>query len=528
MRPVNESLVSIEEAARRLGLEPLGPGGWFNGTCPREGAEDKHESFYVYPAGRYHCYSCGCSGQVTDLEDALADSAKPSTNGYALNLSGAEVLDGLVAFIRRFVALSLVQAIMVGLWIVHTHAFDAADCTPYLHIKSAEKRSGKTRLLEVLALLAARPWLTGRVSAAVLVRKTANEQASLLLDESDAAFKGDKEYAEALRGILNAGFRRGGVTSICVGQGANLSYRDFPVFSPKAIAGIGKLPDTIADRAIPIQLRRRRRSEHVERFRQRKVEAEAVPLQSAAAEWAKAHVEELAKAEPDLPDELDDRAQDIIEPLLAIADTVGGEWPEKARRAARTLLTGEEQEDSESLGVRLLHDLQGIFDKEKAERLSTGTILEKLHEADEVPWGSLRGEPLDARGLARLLKPYAIIPKQIREGEQTHKGYKQEDFEDAWSRYLDEARVDTSHTPSAKRNSETDHSNPAYRAENGVSEGVSDAEHQEPHRNGDVSDVSGNPGENEEMRRTGMIQSERQVFELAREYFGLEERGGAA
>lgn len=118
------------------------------------------------------------------------------------------MLDGLVAFIRRFVALSHVQAVMVALWVVHTHAIDAADCTPYLHIRSAEKRSGKTRLLEVLAPLVARPWFTGRVSAAVLVRKTANEQPSLLLDESDATFKGDKEYAEALRGILNAGFRR--------------------------------------------------------------------------------------------------------------------------------------------------------------------------------------------------------------------------------------------------------------------------------------------------------------------------------
>jgi hypothetical protein len=129
-------------------------------------------------------------------------------NGQAPNLSSAEMLDGLVAFIRRFVALSHVQAVMVALWVVHTHAIDAADCTPYLHIRSAEKRSGKTRLLEVLAPLVARPWFTGRVSAAVLVRKTANEQPSLLLDESDAAFKGDKEYAEALRGILNAGFRR--------------------------------------------------------------------------------------------------------------------------------------------------------------------------------------------------------------------------------------------------------------------------------------------------------------------------------
>lgn len=34
--------------------------------------------------------------------------------------------------------------------------------------------------------------------------------------------------------------------------------------------------------------------------------------------------------------------------------------------------------------------------------------------------------------------------------------------------------------------------------------------------------------EDEEFRRTGIVQSERQVFEMAREYFGLNGKGGAA
>ena len=166
----------------------------------------------------------------------------------------------LIGFIRRFVAVSEDQALLIALWIVHTHALDAADTTAYLNIWSAEKRSGKTRLLEVLSLLVARAWFTGRVTSAVLVRKVAAEMPTLLLDESDAAFKGDREYAETLRGVLNAGFRRGGVASLCR-AGANLTYEDFPVFSAKAIAGIGRLPDTVADRSIPIELRRRRPSE---------------------------------------------------------------------------------------------------------------------------------------------------------------------------------------------------------------------------------------------------------------------------
>ncbi len=369
---------SLREYAERFTeLEPFGPGGWYQAKCTF--CTDEGTNLVIFPSKGeefFHCYLCGREGDFLTFKTLMEpDKVVSSPNGHAPNLSGAEILDRLVAFIRRFVALSDEQADMAALWIIHTHAIDAADCTPYLHIKSAEKRSGKTRLLEVLALLAARPWLTGRVSAAVLVRKTANEQPSLLLDESDAAFKGDKEYAEALRGILNAGFRRGGVTSLCVGQGANLSYRDFPVFSPKAIAGLGQLPHTIADRAIPIELRRRRRGEYVDRFRQRKVEPDAVPLHSAAAAWAKANLRALAEAEPELPDELDDRAQDIAEPLLAVAEASGGEWPERARDAAIALLTGEHRDDAESLGVRLLRDIRKAFGAEDADKLTTGMLL---------------------------------------------------------------------------------------------------------------------------------------------------------
>ena len=89
---------------------------------------------------------------------------------------------------------------------------------------------------------------------------------TLLLDESDAAFKGEKEYAEALRGLLNTGHRRGGKSTVCVGQGAELSYKDFSTYCAKAIAGIGKLPDTVADRSLPIRLERRAPGEQAERF----------------------------------------------------------------------------------------------------------------------------------------------------------------------------------------------------------------------------------------------------------------------
>lgn len=359
--------------------------------------------------------------------------------------NGPELLDAIVTFIRRFVILSQQQAEAIALWIVHTHVLKAADTTPYLNITSPEKRSGKTLLLEILELQVARPWFTGRVTAAVLARKVDAECPTLLLDESDAAFKGNKEYAETLRSILNTGYRRGGKTSVCVGQGAAIGYRDLSTFCPKAIAGIGKLPDTVADRSIPITLKRRAPNEYVERFRRRSAEREASPLRQQIIQWA--GIISPESEEPEIPEQLRDRAADCWEPLLLIADAAGGEWPRKARDSAVALMTGVESED-ESLGVRLLADIRFVL-PESGDSISSADLLSALMQIEESPWGDLRGKPLDARRLASLLKPYGIRPHTFRIDDKTPKGYQKIDFRDAWNRYLpvDASLPATSATP---------------------------------------------------------------------------------
>ena len=215
-------------------------------------------------------------------------------------------------FVRRFVVVTPEQATVLALWVVHTHAFDSAETTPYLSINAATKQAGKTRLLEVLEQLVAKPWMTARATAAVLVRKIEGDKPTLLLDESDAAFRQANEYTEALRSVLNAGYRRGGKASLCVGQGKNINYKDFSTFCPKAIAGIGTLPDTVADRAISITLKRRRRDENVERFRLLDGRKAAKPLKERLQQWEKKHTRILEGRRPDLPNELSDRAQDVL------------------------------------------------------------------------------------------------------------------------------------------------------------------------------------------------------------------------
>ena len=345
----------------------------------------------------------------------------------------AGVLEDVARYIRRYVILSDPQAVACTLWVAHCHAFAAAEATPYLHVTSAVKQCGKTRLLEVLEPLVPAPWLTGRVSAAVLMRKVDGETPTLLLDESDAAFSHRSAYGEALRSPLNSGYRRSGRSSLCVAQGTGFGYRDFSTFCPKAIAGIGALPDTVMDRSIPIALRRRAPHEPVDRFRLRHAPRVGAPLRAQLAAWGETALAGLHDAEPEVPRTLDDRGADVWEPLLAIADLAGGDWPRWARHAA-TVLSGRVSVDDDTLAIRLLQDIRHIFTH---ETLGSADLVRRLVRLDDRPWADgAGGRPITPARVARLLRPFGIQSMKLRFGATTANGYTRRMFADAWSRYL--------------------------------------------------------------------------------------------
>lgn len=390
---------------------------------------------------------------------ALSELIGSAPEWKAHSVDAGTMLRSVFSFIRRFVSLSDSQARVLTLWVVHTHAFHAAAATPYMAINSPEKQSGKTRLLEVLNTLVASPWMTGRVTAAVLTRKIDKDHPTLLLDESDAAFGGEKEYAEALRGILNTGYVIGGSASCCVGQGATIGFKDFSTFCPKAIAGIGSLPDTVADRSIPIRLKRAAPGEIIERFRRRDVESETATLRDAVSKWSLPVEELLREARPMLPDELSDRQQDCVEPLLAIADAAGGEWPTTARSSLVELCADARATDK-SPGVQLLTDIREIFTARGADRISSAELTSALLEIETSPWSEWgkSQKPISAPRLARLLGRFGITPGSVRIGEKTPKGYRLDDFSDAFTRYL--RAVDTTlPTPSLVRTATAQQSN---------------------------------------------------------------------
>jgi hypothetical protein len=349
----------------------------------------------------------------------------------------ADALDAVERLLIRYVAFATShQAVAAALWTAHTHAVDAADTTPYLAILSAEKRSGKTRLLDALELVVCRPWRPVEPSDAVVYSMMEQRHPTLLLDEVDALF-GSKTAAaqhEALRGILNASNRRGTPVARVEMYGRERRLAEFDAFGPKAFAGIGAIPDTLRDRSIVIRLRRRAPSETVARFRRREAEPEAAPIRDVLVE----SLADLGLAErrPEIPPDLDDRAADGWEPLLAIADAAGGAWPARARTAALAL-SGDRAAEDESRGVRLLADIREMFADWPGERIPSAELARQLCTREESPWGDLNGRALTTQGLAGRLRPYGIRPALRRVAGPPERSYARADFADAWSRYLD-------------------------------------------------------------------------------------------
>jgi hypothetical protein len=215
--------------------------------------------------------------------------------------------------------------------------------------------------------------------------------------------------------------------------GKRIETEDTPAYCAIALAGLGDLPDTILTRSVVVRMRRRAPSEHISPYRRRDAECEAIALYAHIAEWCDGLRGVIGKARPQFPPGVADRDADVWEALLAVADAAGGDWPAAARAAAVAMVT-QSKESTPSLGVRLLGDVRTMF--EELDRITTAALLEKLRALEEAPWADLRGKPLDARGLARILKPYGIASKTVREGDYTAKGYERADFADAWARYL--------------------------------------------------------------------------------------------
>lgn len=367
-----------------------------------------------------------------DASERAAERIVPPSTAA---IDGPELLDEVRDTLGRYVVFpSEAATIAVTLWIAATHALPAWQHATRLAIISPQKRCGKSRLLDIARLLAWNPMSSTDMSAAVIYRSIGDDDTktpTLFVDEADALF-GTKQKADAnedLRGLFNAGFQRDRTVWRCVGP--NQTPTEFHTFSMAALAAIKGLPDTIVDRSVRIDLKRRKPGETVERFRLRRDTKPLHALRDKLTAWAREpeRLHTMAEAEPVMPDKIEDRAQDAWEPLVAIAEAAGGIWPDLARAAAEDLCGTADDDVS---GVQLLDDIHGIFaSMPDTTFLRSIQLVSALKDCDESPW---RDEDLTPHRLARHLKDFGVKPHQGPGG--TARGYYRNHFDDPFARYL--------------------------------------------------------------------------------------------
>jgi putative DNA primase/helicase len=402
-------------------------------------------------------------------------------------IDGSALLDDFCALLRRFVVLPKWAGETLALWVLHTYAFHLRDVSTYIGLESPEKRCGKTTLLAVLSELVSRPVVAANISSPAFFRVIEEMRPTLLIDEADTFLQGNDE----LRGILNSGYTRKTAYVVRVSNqarpaddldegragapphaanpsgragapshaanpsgrasapphAANPSGRAsapshaasrlarFSCWCPKVMAAIGRLPDTLADRCILIRMQRKTVDEECERLRN----LDGNDLRRKCLRFILDNESAIASTRPEIPDSLNDRAADIWEPLLVLADLAGGNWPEQARDAA-VAVAATAQENNPS--GALLFDLLVVFARLKADRLFSRRIVAELNAMTERPWAEMnKGREVNELWLAQRLRHYGIHPKTIWIGDRAAKGYFSEDFQEVFSRYIPQSEV---------------------------------------------------------------------------------------
>jgi len=340
------------------------------------------------------------------------------------------LLNQLTATIKRFMVCPDETADAAALWVVMTWFVDVIPVAALAVITAPEKRCGKSQMLEIIGELVNRPLSSSSITTAALFRSIDLWTPTLLIDEADTFMKDD----EGLRGMINCGYKRKLASVIrCVGD-ENIPKR-FNTFGAKALSGIGHLPDTIMDRAIVLELRRKLSKEKVQRLRHAEPDMFS-KLVSQLARFAEDNRDTIRQARPELPEALDDRKQEIWEPLLAIAQLAGPAWFERATAAALKL--SGSNEESLSIGVELLADIKEVFEHKRCDKITTADLITELCSDDEKSWNTYnRGKQVSPRQIANRLRDYGITSKNIRTScAAVAKGFELEQFTDAFNRYI--------------------------------------------------------------------------------------------
>lgn len=361
--------------------------------------------------------------------------------GPTASTGGVAVLTRAEHWLSRYVLTRSEHGpLILALWCAHTHALDWLYSTPRAIVTSAAPECGKTTLLDHLERLCAAPLLGSHATPALLARSVSAGTRTLLLDEVDNLLHARREGTPDLLAVLNSGYRRGGCRPVLVPIKDGWRTSKMPTYSAAALAGIGSgdtLPDAVLSRSLVIELDRALDGE-IERTEWRDLEPEAAALAADLARVVNELAEQIEGCRPSLPDGVHGRAREVWEPLIIMAEVLGGpDYGDRAREACSALLKERTADKAAGLARRdpaesLLADLREIWEQ-GAEFMATPDLLHRRHRLPERPWGQI--PELTPHRLARLLNRYGIKPDRLNDDART-RGYYGTPIAKAHARYV--------------------------------------------------------------------------------------------
>ncbi|MFT5451300.1 MAG: hypothetical protein ACI9N9_000784 [Enterobacterales bacterium] len=359
-------------------------------------------------------------------DEGLVVYTKPSSEPV---LDIALIVSLIYQILEDHVACTDSVKVAATLWILMTWFIPASHVLPIAWINAPEKRCGKSTLLTLMSRLSKKSLSTSNITGSALFRSIESYKPTLFIDEIDT-FINDNE---GIRGVLNAGHSRDNPYIMrCVGD--DNEPISFNVYGAKAISGIGKIPDTLIDRSIPLTLRRKMKNESKKRVRDLPIDV-TNKIQSQLARWSNDNMTAIEEAKPVLPPYINDRAQDNWEILLKIAMILGDDWLEQAYKSCIEI-SGVENDDP-SIAEQLLADIQTVFKIKNTDRLLTRDLISGLCHDPEMLWVTFnQGKRITARQVANILSGFRISSKDLRVGNARGKGYDLGNFQDTFSRYL--------------------------------------------------------------------------------------------
>lgn len=401
-------------AARRLALEAFREG--FRRLSPPKNGHTPHTVF------------------VPDRPDPWPEPV----DGHAL-------VARLIELCTTFVSLDPGYAEVVAFWTLATYGVDETisggpwvTFTPYLTLISPARQSGKTTLMGLISELVSRPLQAANVTSAAIFRAlSTTPPITLLVDEYDHAIRSQRDLVD----VLNPGHRRDMAYVLRVERepsGAFVLAR-YTTFGFKALASIGRIPDTVKDRSIVIRMQRRPPEVHTRRMTLDD-RATFLDLRRQCVRWVMDHHEALGQWHrwSELPRGLSHRAVDNWGELVRYADVIGGEWPERLREIAARIERREAQmQDDETPELRLLADIRFLLKSHQISECEVGWLREQLLTLDWAPWETFSGgRPVTKSWIGRVLGSFGVRSSVVRRGVTTVRVYRVEDFSDPFRRYL--------------------------------------------------------------------------------------------